>query len=280
MSEPASPLVAPQWLADRLGDAGLSVVDASWHMPDSGRDARAEFEAAHVPGAVFFDIDAIADTTIALPHMLAGENTFADMVGALGIADTDTIVVYDTVGLFSAARAWWNFRVMGAGDVFVLNGGLPGWQAAGLPVESGSAHPAPARFNARLRPGAAIPAQRILGMLDDPDRAQIVDVRSAARFNSEVDEPRPGVRRGRIPGSLNLPFGALIERGQLRDAAALEAEFAAAGIDPDKPVITSCGSGVTAPILNLALAVAGHEQMMVYDGSWAEWGADPSLPLG
>jgi len=274
-----SPLVSTDWLAAHLGAPDLRVVDASWHMPATGRDAAAEFAAAHVPGAVFYDIDAIADTTIELPHVAADAELFAEMVGALGIAETDRIVVYDTVGLFSAARAWWNLRVMGARNTFVLSGGLPKWQAEGRPVEAGAPTPRPAVFRARLRAGAIVRAEDILAGLKRGDGPQIVDVRAANRFNAEVDEPRPGLRRGRIPGSRNLPFGQLIENGTLAAAADLVAKFRAAGIDPARPVVSSCGSGVTAPILNLALAATGHEQMGVYDGSWAEWGADHNLPL-
>jgi len=279
MGDAASPLVTTRWLADELGAADLKVVDATWHMPASGRDAAAEFAEAHIPGAVFFGIDAIADTSRDLPHMLASPEIFAEMVGALGISETDRVVVYDTVGVFSAARAWWNFSIMGAAQSFVLNGGLPKWRAEGRPLEAGARAPAPARFDASPLVGAAVSATDIRAGLGRPDAPQIVDVRSAERFNAEVDEPRPGLRRGHIPGSVNLPFPDLLDGGEFKDVAALTRLMAAAGIDPDKPVITTCGSGVTAPILNLALGVAGHEQMRVYDGSWAEWGADEKLPI-
>ncbi|MEX1180564.1 MAG: 3-mercaptopyruvate sulfurtransferase [Cucumibacter sp.] len=279
MTKTAPPLVSTEFLARELGAAKMRVVDGSWHMPSSGRNARAEFEARHIPGAVFFDIDAIADTSIPLPHMVAGEARFAAMAGALGIGEADRIVVYDSLGLYSAARVWWNFRIMGAAQVYVLDGGLPRWLAEDRPVESGVPYPAPARFNARLRPGAVIPADGILTALKQPGETQIADVRPAGRFNGEVAEPRPGLRRGHIPGSLNLPFDDLIEDGALREVAELVIRMRAAGIDPEKPVISTCGSGVTAPILNLALAVAGYERMQVYDGSWAEWGANPGLPI-
>lgn len=279
MTRPQSPLVSTGFLARELGAADLRIIDGSWHMASSGRNASAEFEARHIPGAVFFDIDAIADTSIPLPHMVAGEAKFAAMAGALGIGEADRIVVYDSLGLYSAARVWWNFRIMGAAQVFVLDGGLPKWLAEARPVESGAPYPLPARFKARLRPGAVISAPGIIALLETPGGAQIVDVRPAARFNAEVDEPRLGLRRGHIPGSLNLPFGELIEDGALRAAAALLARLRTAGVDPGKPVISTCGSGVTAPILNLALAVAGYDRMQVYDGSWAEWGANPGLPI-
>lgn len=280
MSEMPSPLVSTDWLAETLEAPDLSVVDASWHMPATGRDAAAEFAAAHIPGAVFYDIDAIADTSVDLPHMAAAAEHFAEMVGALGISDTDRIVVYDTVGLFSVARAWWNLRAMGARSVSVLAGGLPKWRAESRPIETGETSPASRAFAPHPHPGAIVAASDIVERLDAPDRPQIVDVRAAPRFNAEVDEPRPGLRRGRIPGSFNLPFTELVADGTLRDSESLERAFIEAGIDPARPVVSSCGSGVTAPILNLALAAIGHDQLAVYDGSWAEWGADARLPLG
>lgn len=279
MGAALSPLVTTQWLADELGAADLKLVDASWHMPASGRDAAAEFIEAHIPGAVFFDIDAIADNGRDLPHMLASPDLFAERVGALGIRETDRIVVYDTLGLYSAARVWWNFRVMGAAQSFVLGGGLPKWRAEGRSLESGASAPSPARFSPSPMLGAAVSATDILAGLARNDAPRIVDVRAADRFNAEVDEPRPGLRRGHIPGSVNLPFTDLVDGGELRDTETLTRLFAAAGFDPQQPVITSCGSGVTAPILNLALAAAGYDQMRVYDGSWAEWGADEALPI-
>lgn len=279
VGEATSPLATTQWLADNLGAPDLKVVDASWHMPASGRDAAAEFAEAHIPGAVFFDIDAIADTSRDLPHMLADPETFAGMVGALGISETDRVVVYDTVGVFSAPRAWWNFRIMGVAQTVVLNGGLPKWRAEARPLEAGAGAPTAARFEPSPILGAAVSATDILAGLGRNDAPQIVDVRSARRFDAEIDEPRPGLRRGHIPGSVNLPFAELIADGGLKDVPALTRAIAAAGIDPEKPVITTCGSGVTAPILNLALAAAGYDQMRVYDGSWAEWGKDRTLPV-
>jgi thiosulfate/3-mercaptopyruvate sulfurtransferase len=279
MSRIASPLVTTEFLAEELGAPDLRVVDASWHMPATGRNPREEFEARHIPGAVFFDIDGIARKDTTLPHMAASPEAFAKAVGELGIADTDRIVVYDAAGLMSAARAWWNFRVMGAAHVFVLKGGLPQWVAEGRKLESGPSKAAPATFRVRPDLGQIVSRDEMLRLAGAPGAVQIVDVRSAARFNKEVDEPRPGLRRGHIPGSRNLPFGELIENGTLKEAGELLRKLKEAGVDPEKPVVTTCGSGVTAPILNLALAELGYDRMQVYDGSWAEWGADPKLPI-
>jgi thiosulfate/3-mercaptopyruvate sulfurtransferase len=279
MSRLASPLVTTEFLAEELGAPDLRVVDASWHMPATGRNPREEFEARHIPGAVFFDIDGIAQKDTTLPHMAASPESFAKAVGELGIADTDRVVVYDAAGLMSAARAWWNFRIMGAAHVFVLKGGLPKWVAEGRKLESGPSKAAPATFRVRPDLGQIVSREEMLRLAGAPGAVQIVDVRSAARFNKEVDEPRPGLRRGHIPRSRNLPFGELIENGTLKEAGELLRKLKEAGVDPEKPVVTTCGSGVTAPILNLALAELGYDRMQVYDGSWAEWGADPKLPI-
>ncbi len=279
MSRIASPLVTTDFLAAELGAPDLRVVDGSWHMPATGRDPREEFEARPIPGAVFFDIDGIAQKDTTLPHMAASPAEFAMAAGELGIADTDRIVVYDAAGLMSAARVWWNFRIMGAAHVFVLKGGLPRWMAEGRKLESGPSKAAPAVFRARPDPGQIVSRDEMLRLAETPGAAQIVDVRAATRFNKEVDEPRPGLRRGHIPGSLNLPFADLIQDGALKEAGELQRRLREAGVDPAKPVVSTCGSGVTAPILNLALAELGYDRMQVYDGSWAEWGADPKLPI-
>ncbi|MBU1174321.1 MAG: 3-mercaptopyruvate sulfurtransferase [Alphaproteobacteria bacterium] len=274
----ASPLVSTDWLAAHLFDADLRIVDGSWYLPSMARDPDAEFLAAHIPGAVRFNPDLIADTSIALPHMLAAPEVFAEAVGGLGISETDTIVVYDGMGLMSAARVWWNFLVMGAKKVFVLDGGLPKWVAEGRVLGAGATAPRPASFHARFDPTGVADAARVLAALDDP-AIQVVDVRSAGRFRGEEPEPRPGLRGGHMPGARNLPFPDLIANGRLRDPAELRARFAAAGIDPARPVITSCGSGVTAPIVSLAMAAMGHRPATVYDGSWTEWGGRADLPV-
>lgn len=271
-------LISVEALADLIGRPDVVVLDASWHMPASGRNPAAEFAADHIPGALFLDIDAIADPSSGLPHMLPDAATFSAALGALGVADTDTIVVYDTVGLFSAARGWWMLTVFGARDVRVLDGGLPAWTAAGKPLEKGPVTRPAKTFHAN-NPGARVAdIPRVLAALADGS-PQVVDARAAERFQGLVPEPRPGLRAGHMPGAKNVPFGTLLEEERLKEPAALAAVFAAAGVDTSRPIITSCGTGVTAAVVTLALASLGVEGGALYDGSWTEWGGKPELPL-
>ncbi|HSI41061.1 MAG TPA: 3-mercaptopyruvate sulfurtransferase [Xanthobacteraceae bacterium] len=265
-------LVSTQWLADNLGQPGLVIVDGSWHLPAAQRDGRTEYVAAHIPGAVFFDIDAIADTTSGLPHMLPKPHDFAAAVGALGIGDGMKIVVYDGAGLFSAPRVWWTFRAFGAREVVVLDGGLPKWLAEGRPVEDGAPRRHPARFTPRVDATIIADIDEVARRLEDGS-AQIVDARPAERFRGEAPEPRAGVRAGHMPGSRNVPFPGVVQDGRLGSPEAIRAALAQGGVDPDKPTITSCGSGVSAAILWLALDSIGRTPQALYDGSWAEWGS-------
>jgi thiosulfate/3-mercaptopyruvate sulfurtransferase len=271
-------LVTTDWLAEHLRDRNLVVVDGSYALPTLQRDVLAEYRSGHIPGAVFFDIEAISDHSTELPHMLPGPAQFGEAAGALGISNGDTVVVYDSAGLYSAARVWWTFRLFGARNVLILDGGLPKWQAEGRPLEKGDVKRAPRTFNAEMNFGAvAMLADVRMALVGDD--TQVVDARSAERFAGTAPEPRPEVRSGHMPRSLNLPYGRLVENGRLVPRERIEAAFAEAGVDLDKPIITTCGSGLTAAILTLALESIGREPKGLYDGSWAEWGTRPDLAV-
>jgi len=276
--KPSRWLVSSAWLAARLRDPDVAFIDGSYHLPTVQRDARAEHRAAHIPGAVFFDIEEIADHSSDLPHMLPSAEGFAEAAGSLGISDLTKIVVYDSLGLFSAARVWWTFRVFGAAHVFILDGGLPKWIAEGRPVESGEVVREPHKFTARKNEQAIKAAADVQQALRG-GAPQIVDARSAERFRGEGPEPRPGVRSGHMPGARNVPYASLVENGRLVSTDRIGAAFAAGGVDLNKPIVTSCGSGVTAAILWLALDALGREPAGLYDGSWVEWGSRKDLPV-
>jgi thiosulfate/3-mercaptopyruvate sulfurtransferase len=272
-------LVTTDWLARELGAPDLRIVDGSWHLPQLRRDARAEFLAAHLPGAVFFDIDAIADRSTTLPHMLPRPEAFAEAVGALGIGSGDRVVVYDSRGVASAPRVWWTFRVFGHDGVAVLDGGLPRWRAEGRPLEAGAPAPAPRRFDAGLRPSLVRDLGAVRANLETR-REQVLDARSSGRFRGTEPEPRAGLRSGHIPGSLNLPPDALCRPdGTLLPPEDLRRAVEASGLDASKPVVTTCGSGVAACVLALALHRLGRADVAVYDGSWTEWGARADTPV-
>ena len=265
--------VSTDWLAERLNAPDVVVIDGSWYLPVHGRDPHAEYAQARIPGALRFDIDTIKNANSDLPHMLPRPEAFAAAVGAMGVGDGMRIVVYDGLGLFSAPRVRWTFRTFGAADVVILDGGFPKWRAEGRPVEDGPPRARAARsFTARLDHSAVADAGDVEKALAGA-AVQVVDARPGDRFRGEAPEPRAGVRSGHMPGSLNLPFPAIMQDGRLKDADAIAAAFVEAGVDLDRPMITSCGSGVSAAILSAALETIGRPARSIYDGSWAEWGA-------
>ena len=272
-------LVSTDWLARHLKDPDLRILDASWHMPDAGRDARAEFEAEHIPGARFFDMEDVSDSRSDLPHMAPPIEKFMSRMRALGVGDGHQVVVYDTAGLFSAARVWWLFRLMGQMDVAVLDGGLPKWRAEGretedMPSVVRDRHMTVRRQNHMVKDVTQVAAASKLG------DHEIIDARSPTRFRGDEPEPRAGLRAGHIPGARNVHYATLLnDDGTMKDAAGIRAVFEAAGIDLARPAITTCGSGVTAAILSLAMERIGKSDHSLYDGSWAEWGMFPTVPV-
>ncbi len=279
--EPASPLVSTEWLGTNLGNPGIVVVDATYHLPNVRRDARSEYAREHIPGALFFDIDAISDQGSALPHMLPPPEAFARAMSDLGIGNDDHVVAYDNYGLFSAARPWWMLRSFGHDRVSVLDGGLPKWKREGRPVTDAPSTPSSGKkFMARPRPDLVRDKAQMLANLVARSE-QVLDARSAGRFQGGQPEPRAGLRSGRIPGSRNLPYNELLDpdRGTVLAPDRLRTLFNGAGIDPQRPVVTSCGSGVTACVLALGLELTGAQRVAVYDGSWSEWGLPGDTPV-
>jgi thiosulfate/3-mercaptopyruvate sulfurtransferase len=272
-------LVSTDWLAAHLEAPDLHVVDGSWHMPADKRDPRAEYDAQHIPGAVFFDIDEVADTDSDLPHMLPAPEKFSAKVRKLGLGDGNRIVVYDTTGASAAARVWWMFRVFGHDDVAVLDGGLSKWLAEERPVSDEAVRPQPRHFTARVNTFLVRDYDRVLANLGR-GREQFVDTRSAGRFAGSLPEPRPELQSGHAPGALNLPFAKFLNGDKtMVSADAIRAAVVEAGVDLDRPMFTSCGSGVTACVVSLGLYLIGKTEVPVFDGSWTEWAGNPDSPI-
>ncbi len=273
------PLVSTDWLADNLGAPDLRVVDGSFYLPTENRSPRGEYDAAHIPGSVFFDIDGICDTDSPLPHMFPTAAGFGDAVGGLGIGNGHRIVCYDGGKMTGACRVWWMFRAFGHGDVAVLDGGMGKWRADGHAVTDAPPAVAPAAFAAEFRPGMVRSLDEVLGLTRSADE-QILDARAAGRFSGREPEPRAGMRSGHMPGAFNLPYADLLNGdGTLKPAADLKKLFHAAGINDGAPVVTSCGSGISAALLLLGLHVTGRDDISLYDGSWSEWGGRADTPV-
>jgi thiosulfate/3-mercaptopyruvate sulfurtransferase len=278
MSETSRFIVSSDWLAKELGKPDLRVVDASFYLPAQNRNADAEYAAGHVPGAVRFDHDKVADHSTDLPHMVPAPELFAEALGAMGISEADRIVIYDGPGLFSAPRAWWLFRIMGARDVYILDGGLDGWRAEGRPLQTDVPSPTKKTFKPTFQPEKVVDLEQMKSIAATGSK-QIADARSPGRFAASEPEPRQGLRSGHMPGARNLPAGAFSAQGRLLSLPELRRTMEHAGIDLSKPVATSCGSGITAAIITLALESLGHEDNVLYDGSWTEWGGRTDTPI-
>ncbi|MDR6758946.1 thiosulfate/3-mercaptopyruvate sulfurtransferase [Mycoplana sp. BE70] len=271
-------VVTADWVQKQLGAPEFRIIDASWYLPAQNRNGAAEYAGGHIPGAVFYDQDAIADLSTGLPHSIPSPEEFAIAVEKLGISDTDTIVVYDGPGIFTAPRVWWLLRTMGAKNVYVMDGGLDGWKKEGRPLETDLPEPAPGHFRPHFNPAAVTSFDEMHDIVSSGSR-QIADARGAGRFTGEEAEPRAGMRSGHMPGARSMPSGIFSVDGRLKDLDALKTTFYSAGIDLDAPVVTTCGSGITAAIITLALHSLGHENNTLYDGSWSEWGARADTPV-
>lgn len=278
MSERSKFVVSADWLQERLGTPGLSIIDGSWYLPAHNRDAKAEYEAGHIPGAVFFDHDMVVEPDTGLPHSLPHARLFAAFAGSMGISEDDTIVVYDGPGFFSAPRVWWMFRVMGAKNVFVLGGGLDGWKRGGRPLTDAHTKVASCVFDAKLDKSRVATFDEMMRTVD-AGSSQIADARPAGRFEGTDPEPRAGMRSGHMPGARNVPAMALAKDGELLSVNELQEIFEKSGVDLTRPVVTSCGSGVTAAVITLALESLGHTDNRLYDGSWSEWGSRADTPI-
>jgi thiosulfate/3-mercaptopyruvate sulfurtransferase len=275
-----SPLVSTEWLAENLGSNDVVVLDGSFFLPNQGRDAKVEYAQAHIPGALFFDIDAVADHASSLPHMLPSPAEFAAAVGKLGIGNDTLVIVYDSNFYMASARVWWTFRAFGHDKVAVLDGGIARWRQESRAVDAETVTPQPQNFKANFRPELVRDIEQVQALLGQPG-AQILDARGPGRFHATEPEPRPGVRGGHIPGSRNLPFKTLSDETnfRLKSLAELQALYAQTGVDISQPIVTTCGTGVTASILALSLYLLGNETVAVYDGSWTEWGAREDVPV-
>lgn len=278
MSERSRYTVSADWVEKQLGAPEFRIVDASWYLPAQNRNGALEYSEGHVPGAVFFDQDAIADHSTGLPHTIPSPDVFAEAVGKLGIRETDTIVIYDGPGLFTAPRVWWLFRVMGAERVFIMDGGIDGWKKEGRPLETDLPEPATVTFTPSYAAERVTLLEGMRGIVAE-GRMQIADARSPGRFTATDPEPRAGLRGGHMPGARNVPVTTLSENGRLKDLASLRSLFAEAGIDLSRPVVTTCGSGITAAAITFALHSLGHEDNTLFDGSWTEWGSQPDTPV-
>ena len=278
MSETSRFVVSSDWLAKEMGNPDLQIVDASFYLPAQNRDADAEYAAGHIPGAVRFDHDKVADHSTDLPHMVPSPSFFAEVGGQLGIGEHDRIVIYDGPGIFSAPRAWWLFRTMGARNVYVLDGGLDGWKAEGRPIQSEVPSPAPKTFTPSFRPEKVVNIEKMKSIAEAGSR-QIADARGAGRFAAAEPEPRQGLRSGHMPGARSLPSGIFSADGKLKTLPELRQVIEEAGIDLARPVVTTCGSGITAAIITLALESLGHDDNALYDGSWTEWGSRADTPV-
>jgi len=271
-------VVEPDWVEKQLGAPEFRIVDAAWYLPAQNRNGAEEYAAGHIPGAVFFDQDVIADHSTGLPHSVPSPEFFAAEVGKLGISETDTIVVYDGPGIFTAPRVWWLFRLMGAEKVYVMNGGLDGWKRDGRPLETDLPEPKPAIFKPNFDASKITTFEAMKDIVASGSK-QIADARGAGRFTAEEPEPRAGMRGGHMPGAKNLPMGVFSENGRFKSLPEIKDTIEKAGIDLSKPVVTSCGSGVTAAVITLALTSLGHDDNTLYDGSWSEWGSKPDTPI-